>query len=56
MNTMHRFPRPARHFLGTGVQGFDAVKHCTQKVTVLSRGYFPQRYINDFENRDKTMI
>ena len=31
MNTMHRFPRPARHFLGTGVQGFDAVKQCTQE-------------------------
>ena len=55
MNTMHRFPRPARHFLGTGVQGFDA-NTAHRKVTVLSRGYFPQRYINDFENRDKTMI
>ena len=51
MNTMYRFPKPAMHFQGTGIQGFDAVKHCTQegKCTV-------QRYINDFENKDKTMI
>ena len=31
MNIMYRFPRPARHFLGTGVQGLDAVEHCAQE-------------------------
>ena len=42
MNTMYRFPRPARHFLGTGVQGFDAVKHCIQegKSTVLKGTFY----------------